>query len=174
MRLSFFPAASAQSPQTNACFAKETPRPAPRTAGERAEAPSQQDIAQPKVSPESSPAANGARLSVHTAAAAAWVADERIKNLLSRLRDNFDHLEMHSEAEVPPIAVISYFATADRPAAKNIAALLDNMGYAWHIERITTQRPEALQREIELWIPSSDTALAHDRRRHHSRAGSPR
>ena len=98
----------------------------------------------------------GKSLSIHVLAGSDLAQDEKLKELAARLRSNFDQTQMHTEADVPRVAVIQYATPADRSTAKGIGRVLGAMGYPWHIERLPPDR-EATTRTVDVWLPSGES-----------------
>jgi hypothetical protein len=100
--------------------------------------------------------ASGTSLSIHVLANAAPAQEEKLKELTARLRSNFDQTQMHTEADVPRVAVIQYATPADHSTAKDVGRVLGAMGYPWHIERLPADRSDAAPRTVEVWLPSGE------------------
>jgi hypothetical protein len=91
-------------------------------------------------------------LSIHFVANSS-LAEAQARQLLARFGPRFDHTEMHSETDMPSTAIIRYFSASDHSAARDVGRHVGEMGYAWHIESLSTSRSTSPQDLVEVWIP---------------------
>jgi hypothetical protein len=74
-------------------------------------------------------------------------AEELARRLGSRL-----HTELHNNTDLPQVTTVRFFSSADHSMARDVAAVLNDMGFRWRIENSATQAPISRRGTIEVWL----------------------
>jgi len=100
-------------------------------------------------SPPNPDNAVGGDLSVHYLAG----SDAEARRLAAQLGSVFERRAIHTEAEVPRVAVIRFFQPSDHASARTVGKTLGDMGYTWRLEN-QSNAATGSPGTIEVWLPS--------------------